>query len=158
MHLPRRHRQVLVTSCALSPQATHPALTYIPSPPRRSDQTALAINASTPQLPSAHNGWAYAYVSASILFAADWSKEKSRAVQQLAVSFAAHDSLTAIFLAQYPAFDAAMKEIENTIAAAEKEALVGREIGQDAARKVAKARYDDNITMVNGLGSSFWMY
>jgi len=114
----------------------------------RNTQIALAINASVPALASAHSGWVMAYIHGSILVAAKASVNESHPVQQLAVSFAAHDTLQSVFLPQYPSFDLAMKGVEDTIKPSEDQLKSGRYIGEEAARNYIKSRLGDGITRV----------
>lgn len=107
----------------------------------------MAVNVTaSATLASAQIGWIGAYVHTAILVAADNSKHESKAVQQPAVSFAAHDTLVSVFMAQYPIFDAAMIEVLDAIDACDDDLELGREIGEKAATKVIIARADDGHT------------
>ena len=59
------------------------------------------------------------------------------------MSFAAHGTLTSVFVAQYPSFDFSMKFVEDAIQASKDEVEQGRSVGEAAAREVIKARSAD---------------
>jgi hypothetical protein len=89
-----------------------------------------------------------AYVHSSILVSAKASAHESRPVQQLAVSFTAHDTLQSLFLARYPSFDFAMKFVEDAVKASKDQEKTARRIGEKAARNFIRSRVDDGITKV----------
>lgn len=105
---------------------------------------------SAPRL-GPHEAWATAYVHAAILAAADATRTASRAVQQVAVSYAAHDALSHIFIAQQPTFSGALKQTLGEIGASEIDSARGKRVGEDAATRIAKARAGDGADRVSSI-------
>ncbi|KAG2009445.1 hypothetical protein CC2G_012382 [Coprinopsis cinerea AmutBmut pab1-1] len=109
-------------------------------------RTTWSLNASSPRLGSFHEGYAGAYVHTAILAAAQDASRQPKTVQQLAVSYAAHDALNTLFSAQYQRIDSYLTEIENTITPTTSESNTGRRIGESAAVKVLRARAGDGVS------------
>ena len=114
----------------------------------RNYRTSYSLNASSPRLSSLHESYIGAYVQTAVLVAAEDSQRESRSVQQLAVSYAAHDALTRIFYAQYQRIDSYLREIEDAVKPSASQSNTGRRIGEAAAAKVVKARADDGFATV----------
>jgi len=91
-------------------------------------------------------GWSQGYIHGAIVTAAEAAASESRAVQQIAVSHAAHNAITAIFPTNKADLDAVLLKTLAQIGAAAEEAGKGREIGEEAATKVAKERAGDGAT------------
>lgn len=105
-----------------------------------------ALKATTsPRLNGAQEGWMTAYLHSAIFAAAEASRTNSRAVQQVAVTHAAHAALSHSLFALQPTFIANAKAVLAEIGATENEAALGKRIGEDAARKVAVSRAGDGI-------------
>jgi len=88
-------------------------------------------------------GWAEAYIHAAILAAAEGSAGKSREVQQVAVSHAAHNAITSIFPTNKAGYDKRLGEVLKSIGASAEDGKSGASIGQDAFAQVQKDRAGD---------------
>ncbi|KAF9054890.1 phosphatidic acid phosphatase type 2/haloperoxidase [Panaeolus papilionaceus] len=110
------------------------------------DKFISALNTSNPLFGDFHESYPGAYVHTAVLVAAEDAQRQSRVIQQLSVSYAAHDSITRIFLNQYQRLDAFLKAIEDIIQPTALESTQARRIGEAAAARVARARADDQIS------------
>ena len=90
-----------------------------------------------------------AYLHSAIFAAAEASRTNSRAVQQVAVTHAAHAALSHSLFALQPTFIANAKAVLAEIGATESEAALGKRIGEEAARKIAISRAGDGIDNVS---------
>ncbi|RPA75822.1 acid phosphatase/Vanadium-dependent haloperoxidase [Ascobolus immersus RN42] len=108
-------------------------------------KTLYTVNTT---LSGPHSSYIGAFVHTAILAAAEEAERQPRSVQQLAVSYAAHDALHRHFYAQYQSIDSYLREIEDAVgdAANAQQSNTARRIGEAAAAKVAKARADDGMT------------
>nr|OQO20366.1 hypothetical protein B0A51_12543 [Rachicladosporium sp. CCFEE 5018] len=136
----------LVVSGAVLGQATYPydIVQYWV------DQASLFANGTVVNgLASPPSGWFNAVVQGTVYKAALDSSHGSLAFQQLAVSYAAHDSLVWTFHGTrlYPTIDAAFAAVFTPIGipANSSENARARAIGEAAAIKVTAARSDDSI-------------
>ncbi|KAK3694473.1 phosphatidic acid phosphatase type 2/haloperoxidase [Podospora appendiculata] len=114
------------------------------------DQSGILVNGTIiGGLQSPPSAWYAAIVQGAVYKAAYTSRHESLASQQLAVSHAAHNAITWVFhgTRNYGAVDAALRAVIPAIgldpSSADGKEAVKR--GQDAAKKVAEARYDDKI-------------
>lgn len=114
----------------------------------RNDKFISALNTSNPRFGSIQESYTGAYVHTAVLVAAEDAQRQSRVIQQLSVSYAAHDSLTRIFLNQYQRLDALLQAIEDIIQPTASESTQARRIGEAAAARVARTRADDQISKV----------
>lgn len=83
-----------------------------------------------------------------MLLAAQKSNSESRTIQQLAVSHAAHNTLSDLFSARNYDFDASLRVMEDAIMPTAIESQKGQDIGEAASRKVLKTRVGDNSAKV----------
>jgi hypothetical protein len=137
-----RHSAILVVLSRISSQ---PRLTE-----SRVDQSGLLSNNSLiGGLQSPPSGWFEAVVQASVYVAALESKNESLAFQQLAVTHAAHDSLTWTFhgTRNFGNIFKAAQDIITIINITESDNRYWRAaaIGRKAAVRVANARQDDKL-------------
>jgi hypothetical protein len=114
------------------------------------DQSAILVNGTVINgLQSPPSGWFEAIVQGSVYLAALKSKNESLAFQQLAVSFAAHDSLLWTFhgTRNYAPVDASFRGVIEPIGIKldSEEGKKARKIGEAASVKVTRAREDDGI-------------
>jgi hypothetical protein len=114
------------------------------------DQSAILVNGTViGGLQSPPSGWFEAIVQGAVYLAATKSKNESLAFQQLAVSFAAHDTLLWTFhgTRNYAPVDASFRRVLEPIGIAlnSSDGAKARKIGEAAAVKVARAREDDGI-------------
>lgn len=114
------------------------------------DQSAILVNGTVINgLQSPPSGWFEAIVQGAVYLAALRSHNESLAFQQLAVSFAAHDSLLWTFhgTRNYAPVDASFRRIVEPIGIKldSEDGESARKIGESAAIKVTRAREDDGI-------------
>ena len=98
-----------------------------------------------------------AFVHSTILLAAtsSASKNQSLPMQQLAVSVAAHDALQSLFLAQYQAFDLALKSVEDTLKLDAVQSSKAADIGTLAAITFRTSRIGDGVTNASSVFFTF---
>ncbi|KAG2019918.1 hypothetical protein CC2G_005312 [Coprinopsis cinerea AmutBmut pab1-1] len=106
-------------------------------------RTTWSINATNPRQGGYYEAYAGAFVQTAILAAAQDASRHPRAVQQLSVSYAAHDALASLYDLQYQTIDSYLTEIEDIITPTSSESSIARRIGESAAAKVTRARAGD---------------
>jgi len=116
----------------------------------RVDQSAILVNGTViGGLQSPPSGWYEAIIQGAIYLAAVKTDRESLAVQQLAVSHAAHDALLWIFHGTrlYATVNAKLRAIlpEIGVDATSAAGINAIEVGRKAAKKVVIARTDDGI-------------
>ncbi|KAH6905815.1 phosphatidic acid phosphatase type 2/haloperoxidase [Coprinopsis sp. MPI-PUGE-AT-0042] len=110
------------------------------------NQVVLGLQNANPQIAVVVEGWMTAYVHTAIFAAAEASRSSSRAMQQVAVTHAAHAALGYLVPAQQPAFFAAAKSVLAEIGAGTNDAEAGRQVGEAAFAKVQRARAGDEAS------------
>lgn len=116
----------------------------------RVDQSAILINGSfIGGLQSPPLGWVGATVQGAVYLAAVKSQHQDISFQQLAVSHAAHDTLTWIFHGTrlYPSIDAALIKVLDPIGinATSSTGKDATQLGREAAARVISKRSNDGI-------------
>lgn len=113
------------------------------------ERVDLALNNSSPKLSSLRESYVGGLVATSVLAAADASEGQSRGIRQLAISYAAHDTLVRTFQNQYRSFDLHFRAIEDAVELSAKDAAKARALGEGAAYKTYISRAGDGVDKVS---------